>query len=348
MLTRTKLARAAALGPVVVDVAGTTLTTREVERILHPMTGAVILFTRNYENAGQLLALTGAIHALRPGILVCVDHEGGRVQRFREGFTEIPAMSEFRRFGDDAPELLFAAGFVLASELRACGVDMSFTPVLDLDYGRSGVIGSRSLGATPAEVARNARGLIAGLTAVGMANCGKHFPGHGWAQADSHVAMPEDDREREAVLEDLSLYRALSGELTSVMTAHVAYREFGGATATYAPELLTSVLRGSLGFTGLVFSDDLSMKGAGTNDAPVERAERALVSGCDMVLHCNHPEEADDILALLDWKRPAAFTERLARLMPDGGDPLTLDELRRTALWQSAHEKLSAAGLLTK
>lgn len=346
MLTRTKLARAAGLGPVVVDVAGTALTAHEVERILHPLTGAVILFTRNYENPAVLTALTGAIHALRPGILVCVDHEGGRVQRFREGFTEIPAMADFRRFEDGAPELLAAAGFILASELRACGVDMSFTPVLDLDYARSAVIGSRSLGATPGEVVRNARGLLAGLAAAGMMNCGKHFPGHGWAQADSHVAMPEDDRGRGAVLDDLSVYRALSGELTSVMTAHVAYREFGGATATYSHELLGPVLRGLLGFTGLVFSDDLSMKGAGTDETPVQRAERALAAGCDMVLHCNHPEEADEILAGLDWKRPPAFTERLARLMPEGDDPVGLDALRATALWRSAREKLVGAGLL--
>lgn len=345
-VTIEKLARAHALGPVVVDIAGTTLTRAEITRLRHPLTGAVILFTRNYSTPEELTALTGAIHAVRPGILVCVDHEGGRVQRFREGFTAIPAMSALRAFGDDAPALAASAGFLLAAELRACGVDFSFTPVLDLDYGRSEVIGSRSLGATPEEVERNARGLLAGLSAGGMANCGKHFPGHGWAKADSHVAMPEDDREAGAVLADLRPYRSLAAELTAIMTAHVAYAGWDGETATYSKRLLNDVLRDRLGFTGLVFSDDLSMKGAGGGAAPAERAERALAAGCDMVLHCNHPEEVDEMLGRLAWSRPAAFDDRLARLLPEAGTVPDLGALRRSASWRAARGRLASVGLL--
>lgn len=344
-LTEEKLARAHTLGPVVVDIAGTTLTKAEIERLQHPLTGAVILFTRNYSTPEELTALTGAIHAVRPGVLICVDHEGGRVQRFREGFTAIPAMADLRK-AENAPALAAAAGYVLASELRACGVDYSFTPVLDLDYGRSGVIGNRSLGSTPKEVEANARGLLAGLAAAGMTNCGKHFPGHGWAQADSHVAMPEDERSVEAVLSDLAIYAGLATELTAIMTAHVAYAGWKGETATYSKTLLQDILRERLGFSGLVFSDDLSMKGAVGQASPTERATRALAAGCDMVLHCNHPEEVDVMLAELPWTRPEHFDERLARLLPDAGTPLNLRALRQTTLWQAAHQRLVEAGLV--
>ena len=346
MLTLEKLDRARSLGPVVVDIAGRELTQREIERLRHPLAGAVILFTRNYSTPAELLALTGAIHAVRPGILITVDHEGGRVQRFREGFTEIPAMSDFLKFGDKAPGLLAAAGFILASELRAVGVDFSFTPVLDIDYGRSGVIGNRSLGKTPAEVERNARGLMAGLRAGGMASCGKHFPGHGWAEADSHVAMPRDERARESVLSDLDVYRGLASELDSLMTAHVAYDGFNQETATFSEVLLKDVLRQEIGFPGLVFSDDLSMKGAGTGESVAARAHRALGAGCDMVLHCNHPEEADEILRDLEWDRPEGFSERLAGLLPDAGIPLGLEALRSTERWKRSFGRLRDAALL--
>lgn len=350
MLTPRKLALARSLGPVVIDIAGTALTEREIRMLEHPMTGAVILFTRNFTSTRQLRALTGAIRAIRPGILITVDHEGGRVQRFREGFTAIPAMADIRGLGADAPAAFAAAGFLLASELRACGIGMSFTPVLDLDYGRSGVIGNRSLGRTLDEAERNARALISGLRAAGMASCGKHFPGHGWAEADSHVAMPADDRPCKAVMQDLVLYQRLATELESIMTAHVAYAGFGGATATYCPELLGYVLRDEVGFTGLVFSDDLSMKGAGADDLPAGRAESALDSGCDMVLHCNHPDECAEILDALagTWHATDDFCERLGRLLPDDDSDtmLTPEELRKTARWRAAREVLEKHRLI--
>ena len=300
-------------GPVCVDIEGLTLTEHERERLRHPLTGMVILFTRNYSDRAQLAALCRDIHETRPGILISVDHEGGRVQRFREGFTAVPAMAELAG-RPDAGAAFEAAGLVLAAELRACGVDMTFAPVLDVNHGRSKIIGERSLGETPELVAEHAAHLIAGLRRGGMASCGKHFPGHGWAEADSHVALPEDERPLSALKADMLPYARLR-DLASVMTAHVAFRAFGGQIATFCPELLQDVLRGELGFRGLVFSDDLSMKGA-AGGSIAEQAERALSAGCDMVLVCNHPEKADELLGTLRWERTRAFDERFAGLAP--------------------------------
>lgn len=317
MLTLEKIAVARTMGPVVIDIEGTTLSEADRRRIAHPSAGMVILFSRNYVSRAQLAELTREIHSLRPGIVIAVDHEGGRVQRFREGFTVIPAMRDLASHAD-AERLLAAAGYVIAAELGACGVDMSFTPVLDIEYGRSSVIATRALGTTPKMVARNARALIGGLCAGGFAACGKHFPGHGWAEADSHLAVPVDERALEAIRTDAEPYRELSSVLDSVMTAHVVYPALGEKPATYLPAVIGGMLRGELGFDGLLFSDDLSMKGAGSAGTPLERALAALAAGCDMVLHCNHPHELDDMLEGLvgRWRPTDAFAERLARLMP--------------------------------
>ena len=328
-------------GPVCVDVEGLSLTEHERGRLRHPMTGMVILFTRNYRDREQLRALCDEIHAVRPGILISVDHEGGRVQRFRSEFTDVPAMSEIAAH-EDAEARFEAAGLVLAAELRACGVDFTFAPVLDVDYGRSAVIGSRSLGTTPELVTAHAAALIRGLRRGGMASCGKHFPGHGWAEADSHVACPTDNRSAAQIRRDLSIYRGLALELESIMTAHVAYQCFDGEVATYSPRLLKTILREELGFSGLIFSDDLSMKGACGDEPPLVRAQKALAAGCDMVLHCNHPEEADEILAGLEWSRTPAFDERLARLLPDEAESvLSMEALRAEPRWQRAEELLA-------
>lgn len=345
MLTREKLERAQALGPVVIDIAGIALADEDRRRLAHPMTGMVILFSRNFVSPAQLSALAAEIHAARPGIVIAVDHEGGRVQRFREGFSAVPAMADIARSADPGRGMA-AAGFILASELRACGVDMTYAPVLDLDYGRSQVIGSRSLGRTAAEAAANACALIAGLARGGMACCGKHFPGHGWAEADSHTALPTDERPLAQVKADMAVYRTLSPLLASVMTAHVSYAAFDGEVATYEPRLLKTLLRGELGFEGLIFSDDLSMKGAAGELAPAERAQKALASGCDMVLCCNHSDDLDEILDGLSWTRSAEFSARLAALMPEaaGGEPMTLGELRRGSEWQAARRALEALG----
>lgn len=337
MFTEETLKKARTFGRVVVDIEGTTLTADDRRRITHPAAGAVILFTRNYASPEQLEALTTEIHALRPGVLIAVDHEGGRVQRFREGFTEAPAFEALRRGG---PNAFRASGYVLAAELRAHGVDFTFGPVLDLDYGRSLVIGNRSPGGTVEEVVRNAGAFIDGLNAAGCASCGKHFPGHGWAIGDSHTELPVDERSREAIEADLALYAALAPKLDSVMTANVAYTAWEGRTATYCPELLGDVLRERTGFTGLVFSDDLSMKGAGDGRV-VDRARRALDAGCDMVLHCNHPDELDEILEALERPADELFARRLARLLP--AEPaLTIDALRVDERYLSALAQLAA------
>lgn len=323
----TELELVRTLGPVCVDIEGPELTERERERLRHPLVGMVILFSRNYVSREQLCALTAELHAVRPGLLIAVDHEGGRVQRFREGFTAIPAMRDLA-YGANVAARYRAAGVVLAHELRQAGVDLTFAPVLDVDYGRSGVIGDRSLGTTPALVTNHARSLIDGLSEAGMVACGKHFPGHGWAEADSHQTLPRDERPADKVLRDAEPYRLLTG-LPAVMTAHVAYDAFQGEIATFSSGLLKDVLRQKFGFTGLVLTDDLTMKGAG--DEPIEqRAARALSAGCDMVLVCNAPDEADRLLANLAWERNDTFHSRLVKLFP--GDDLVTETRYEDAL----------------
>lgn len=313
----------AAPGPVCVDIAGTTLTAHERARLRHPMTGMVILFSRNYTDREQLTALCRAIHAERPGILISVDHEGGRVQRFRDGFTEVPAMRELAGRAD--PEAAYeAAGRVLSAELAQCGVDLTFAPVLDIDYGHSRVIGNRSFGPDAQTVIRHARAFICGLRAGGMAACGKHFPGHGWAEADSHVALPSDERDLTALRGDMQPYEALP-DLPSLMTAHVAYAAFDGELATFSSRLLRDELRDRLGFDGLIFSDDLTMKAA-HGESIVAQAQKALAAGCDMVLVCNDPVSADQLLDGLQWERTPAFERRFSRLKP-GTNSVTGDEL---------------------
>ncbi len=292
------------LGPVMLDVAGLELSAAEGELLRHPLAGGVILFSRNYRSPQQLCALTAAIRALRkPELLIAVDHEGGRVQRFREGFSSIPAM---RRLGDawdrDRAGACAAAAdiaYVLASELLACGVDFSFTPVLDVDFGASGVIGDRALHSDPAATAQLATALIAGLRAAGMASVGKHFPGHGHVRADSHLAVPVDERSyAEIAAADLVPYRALVQQgLAAVMPAHVIYPEVDTHPAGFSSRWLQQILRGQMGFDGMIFSDDLSMEGASVAGGVVERGAAALAAGCDMVLLCNAPEAAPKLLA---------------------------------------------------
>lgn len=342
MLNAKYLEAARTFGPVVVDLEGLTLTPADEVRLRHPMAGMVILFARNFASPAQLQDLTRAIRAVRPGIVIAVDHEGGRVQRFREGFTAIPPMAKIAA-SSDAERRFAAAGYVIGTELAHAGVDLSFTPVLDIDYGRSGVIGNRALGRTAEKVARHARALIGGLAAAGLSACGKHFPGHGWAEADSHLAVPTDERTRDAILRDAEPYRALSGVLDSVMTAHVVYPAFADEPATYVPELLRTILRDALGFDGLVFSDDLSMAGSLTGrwagSRPADRALYALEAGCDMVLHCNHGDELDGLLegVAAHWQPTDAFAARLARLMPSREErPAPADDPR----WHAARALL--------
>lgn len=308
-------------GPVVLGVEGHALTDADRRRLAHPLVGGVILFARNYADRAQLAALTAQIRALRtPHLLVCVDHEGGRVQRFRDGFTAIPPMRTLgeRWDGDVAGAAAEAErlGTVIARELRAHGVDFSFTPVLDLDYGASTVIGSRAFHANPNAAAHLAACLRRGLDAGGCPAVGKHFPGHGFVAADSHTDVPVDERPlAELLAADLVPFAVLArAGLEGVMPAHVVYPAVDAVPAGYSRVWLQDVLRGRLGFDGLVFSDDLGMAGAFTAGDIVARADAAVAAGCDMVLTCNEFADADDLLAR--W-RPAPqpdLARRAARM----------------------------------
>ncbi|KFB75983.1 MAG: beta-N-acetylhexosaminidase [Candidatus Accumulibacter sp.] len=306
------------LGPLMIDIAGLQLSALEQERLCHPLVGGLILFARNYTSPQQLEQLTAAVHALRsPALPIAIDHEGGRVQRCRDGFTRLPAMRRLGEQWDRDPKAAWLAargiGYVLAAELRARGVDLSFTPVLDLDWGRSSVIGDRSLHADPVAVVRLAGALIEGLHRAGMAACGKHFPGHGWVEADSHVALPVDERELEELAPDIEPYRQL--ELDAVMPAHVIYRRLDPRPAGFS-RFWTGMLRNQLGFNGVIFSDDLSMAGASVAGGICERCTAAWDAGCDLLLVCNSPDAVGELLA--NWQPPGdpLRSQRVERLVP--------------------------------
>ncbi|HUH87925.1 MAG TPA: beta-N-acetylhexosaminidase [Pusillimonas sp.] len=316
-------------GPVMVDVEGTTLTDHERQRLRHPLVGGVILFARNFSSRQQLEALCRSIHNLRhEPLLIAVDHEGGRVQRFRtDGFTPLPPMSAFGEIWMDdslaAMRLATETGYVLAAELRACGVDLSFTPVLDLDYGVSTVIGNRAFHREPQVVAMLARALIQGLMLAGMAACGKHFPGHGFVQADSHHEIPVDERSLEQIMQEDGAPYGWLGDmvLPSVMPAHVIYSSVDPNPAGFSPYWIQTMLRGNLAYDGVVFSDDLTMEGATVAGDILARAQAALGAGCDMVLVCNRPDLADDLLARLQHQPSPESVQRIRRLMPRQAAP---------------------------
>jgi beta-N-acetylhexosaminidase len=309
------------LGPVMLDLEGTLLTEADRRRLAHPLAGGVTLLSRNYASPEQLRGLTAEIHALRnPPLVIAVDHEGGRVQRFRDGFTVIPAMRELGRAWDHgqqhARQLAQELGFVLAAELLAHGVDLSLAPVLDIDRGASSVIGDRAFHSDPRAIGDLARSLLQGFRQAGMSGVGKHFPGHGHVSADSHREVPVDERtygEIEAV--DLAPFRHLiEAGLGGIMPAHVIYPRVDDQPAGFSTIWLKHVLRGRLGFDGVIFSDDLSMEGASVAGGVTERARAALGAGCDMVLLCNCPQAVDDLLDNLSYAMPAVSLARLARM----------------------------------
>lgn len=291
------------LGPVMADIQGPALDAVEREMLAHPLAGGVVLFARNFESPAQLRTLTAEIRALRdPQLLIAVDHEGGRVQRFKQGFTLIPAMRRIGQLADRDTTLACAtaeaAGRVLAEELLSHGLDFSFAPVLDVDFGGSSVIGDRAFAAKPTLIAELAGALLRGMAHAGMAGVGKHFPGHGYVRADSHVDVPVDDRDL-AQLEaaDLVPYRLLIPQgLAGIMPAHVIYPKVDSRPAGFSEIWLKHILRGQLGFDGMIFSDDLSMEGASVAGDIVARGEAALAAGCDMVLVCNAPSGAACVL----------------------------------------------------
>jgi beta-N-acetylhexosaminidase len=326
------------LGPLMVDVAGTGLTAEDRRVLAHPLVGAVILFTRNFESVAQLESLVREIRAVRkPPLLVTVDHEGGRVQRFRKGFTELPPQRAIGRIydldADAGRRLAWQCGWLLAAELRAVGVDMSFTPCVDLDYGVSEVIGDRSYHRNPDVVATLAVACIQGMRSAGMAATAKHFPGHGAVVADSHKSLPVDRRSMTELGEDLLPYRRLvANGLSAIMAAHVLFPEVDDAPAGFSRRWIQQELRWGLGFTGAVFSDDLSMGGAAFAGTVPERARRALAAGCDILSVCNDRGAALATLDELAGEADPLSQVRLARLhgrpMPDRS------ALAQTARWQ--------------
>ena len=342
--------------PVVLDIAGTELDAHDRRRLQHPLTGGLILFARNWRDRAQLTALTAEIKAIRPDVLICVDHEGGRVQRFRsDGFTHLPPMSAlgelWMKDAMTATDAASACGYVLGAELRACGVDLSLTPVLDLDHGGSGVIGNRAFHRDARVAALLAKSLMHGLLRSGMANCGKHFPGHGFVKADSHVAVPVDKRSLKAILsDDAKPYEWLSTTLASVMPAHVVYPKVDALPAGFSERWLRHILRGDLAFQGAIFSDDLSMEGAKVAGGAVDAAQIALRAGCDMVLLCNQSINGGAALdALLDgllqargqghWHPDPDSEARRLDLLPNV-PPLPWDELMHQPQYQHALERL--------
>ncbi|MBC8747730.1 beta-N-acetylhexosaminidase [Paraburkholderia sp. WC7.3g] len=335
-------------GPVMLDVVGKTLNRDDKRRLAHPMTGGVILFARHYESRAQLIALTAAIRAIRPDLLIAVDHEGGRVQRFRtDGFTVLPSMGKLGALWDQdvlhATKVTTAVGYILAAELRACGIDMSFTPVLDLDYGYSQVIGDRAFHRDPRVVALLAKSLNHGLALAGMSNCGKHFPGHGFAQADSHVAMPVDERPLDEILgNDVAPYDWLGLSLGAVLPAHVVYPRVDAKPAGFSRIWLQDILRGKLGFEGAIFSDDLSMEAARQGGTLAEGAAAALEAGCDMVLICNQPHEAEKVLDALRVTPSKESRRRLKRMRPRG-KALTWGKLMAEPRYAEAQRLLRSA-----
>ncbi|MEI6413750.1 MAG: beta-N-acetylhexosaminidase [Pseudomonadota bacterium] len=334
------------LGPIMMDLEGLESTAAERDMLTHPLVGGVILFARNFESPEQVERLTATLHQLRePRLLIAVDQEGGRVQRFKEGFTPLPPAGHFGKIHRESPlqgrQLAQWGGWLMAIELRAVGVDFSFAPVLDLDRGLNSVIGDRAFGSQPEVVAELAGEWIRGVHDAGMAAVGKHFPGHGGVTADSHLALPVDERRLEILrLEDLAPFeRAMAQGLEAIMPAHVIYPHIDRQLAGFSRYWLQTVLRKQMGFQGVIFSDDLGMAAATVQGGWVERAEAALGAGCDMVLVCNNPS---GVVALLDhlplMDDPA---QRLRLLRMHGRKAVNRNHLRINPRWQEAVRRLT-------
>ena len=333
------------LGPLMIDLTGTALTAEEHTLLAHPLVGGVILFTRNYTDPEQLAALVQAIHAVRsPPLLVAVDHEGGRVQRFREGFSALPAARRIgREFDQDERRGLVLAremGWLMAAELGACGIDLSFAPCVDIDYGVS-FITDRAFHRRPSAVAQLASATVHGMREAGMSATAKHFPGHGAVTADSHAQLPVDRRELADLEDDLMPYRRLiANGLPAVMVGHLLFPALDAAPASFSRRWIGEVLRGTLGFQGAVFADDLSMGGAVAYGGVLERAARALQAGCDMLPICNDRAAVVQLLSGLKITPSPASAVRLARL--HGRERPGAQALRASARWREAQALLAA------
>jgi len=319
------------IGPIMLDVAGLTLAQEEKEKINHPNTGAVILFSRNYQNPEQVTELINQIRAARNGdILVAVDQEGGRVQRFQHGFIRLPPAASYAQ----TPELAESAGWLMAAELLAVGVDFSFAPVLDIDCGVSEIIGNRSFSTDPALATRLSSSFRKGMNEAGMAATGKHFPGHGAVALDSHLTLPVDERDLDSIrAKDLTPFKQLIDEgLEGIMPAHVVYPKIDPNPAGFSPFWIQQILRKELNFNGTVFSDDLSMEGAASVGDFPERARQAQAAGCDMILVCNNPAAAEQVLEFLPITQDSVREQRLNRMQ--GKPQMNREQLMRTEKWQ--------------
>ncbi|MGZ8220667.1 MAG: beta-N-acetylhexosaminidase [Methylobacter sp.] len=319
------------IGPIMLDVAGLTLAQDEKEKINHPNTGAVILFSRNYQNPAQVTELIDSIRAARNGnILIAVDQEGGRVQRFQQGFTRLPPAASYAK----APELAEPAGWLMAAELLAVGVDFSFAPVLDIDCGVSEIIGNRSFSTDPTLATRLSSSFRKGMNEAGMAATGKHFPGHGAVALDSHLTLPVDERDLDEIrAKDLAPFKQLIAEgLEGIMPAHVVYPKVDPNPAGFSPFWIQQVLRKELNFNGTVFSDDLSMEGAASVGDFPERARLAQLAGCDMILVCNNPAAAEQVLDALPVSQDPVREQRLNRMQ--GKPQMNREQLMHSEKWQ--------------
>ncbi len=306
------------IGPVMIDLAGQALDAYEREKIQHPNTGAIILFSRNYESPRQIQALIQQIREVRQGeILIAVDQEGGRVQRFKDGFTVLPSAMDYA----ENSELIEPAGWLMAMELLAVGVDFSFAPVLDVDCGVSEIIGDRSFACNADKVSEYAGLFRKGMRTAGMAATGKHFPGHGAVALDSHLTLPVDERKFDEILKQdlIPFQRLIEQGLEAIMPAHVVYSQVDEMAAGFSPFWIQTILREQLQFNGVVFSDDLSMAGAASVGGFEERARLAQQAGCDMLLVCNDPKAAEQVLETLPIKADSTREQRLATMR---GQPL--------------------------
>ncbi len=334
------------IGPVMLDIESTRLSNEDKTLLKNPLVGGLILFSRNIESAQQVRKLTNDIKQINPDILIAVDQEGGRVQRLVNGFSALPALEKFGRLAEKdlqkAKSFCRDVGELMAIEVQSVGCDISFAPVLDLGFPSSRVIGDRAFALKPEIVVELGGAYIDGMNSGGMQATGKHFPGHGSVEADSHHEIPFDTRE-EKVIRDLDLvpFKALSNQLGAIMPAHVIYESVDDKPAGFSEKWLQGILRNELGFNGVIFSDDLSMKGAETAGSFAERAIAALDAGCDMVLVCNDRKAAEEVLAGLD-KRPTTkiSSDRLASLkMKESA--IGLSELKQAPRWQQLSQSLS-------
>lgn len=336
------------LGPLMLDIDGLKTTADDRKLLAHPQVGGIILFSRNYESPAQLADLIAEIRAARADIIIAVDQEGGRVQRLKEGFTRLPPMAVFGELYQTDPiaaeKLAQQTGWLMAAEVLAEGIDLSFAPVLDVECGLSDVIGDRSFAQCPQALTALSGAFIDGMHAAGMVATAKHYPGHGSVKADSHIAIPVDERSFQQIdAQDLQPFRALANRYDAVMPAHVIYSAVDAQPAGFSRYWLQTLLRQEIGFDGVIFSDDLSMEGASVAGNFAERAKAALDAGCDMVLVCNNRAAALEVLDYLD-QAAVEPSHRLARLA--GKSAFDRDTLRACEQWQAAVTAVTVTALV--